>query len=297
MLHLRRAGLLDTSARTVAGESLSTLLDWWEDSPRRHALRQTLKERDGVDPDNVIMGPGRARERGLTATVCFPLGNLTPGGSVIKATAIDPAMAGADGVYRMTGRARVFTSESAAVAAIQSHGEDRVQAGDVIVMMARGPMGSGMEETYQVTSALKMLDFGKHVAVVTDARFSGVSTGACVGHVTPEALAGGPIGKVSDGDWIEIVVDRIGLDGSVNLVGEGERRFSAEEGAEVLARRPAPVLEPDPGLPADTRLWAALQEASGGSWGGAVFDAERILGALRAARAQKMPGTSNHLAC
>ena len=61
-------------------------------------------------------------------------------------------------------------------------------------------MGSGMEEIYQITSALKHLDFGKHIAVSTDARFSGVSTGACIGHVSPEALAGGPIGKVLEGD-------------------------------------------------------------------------------------------------
>lgn len=281
MLHLRDAGLLDTQALTVTGEPIGTLLDWWKDSRRRFELRRVLRQRDGVDPDNVIMSPSRAREKGLTPTVCFPLGNLTPGGSVIKATAIDPSMVGDDGVFRMTGRARVFTSESAAVAAIKSHGEDRIVAGDVIVMMARGPMGSGMEETYQVTSALKMLDFGKHVAVVTDARFSGVSTGACIGHVTPEALAGGPIGKVRDGDWIEIVVDRLRLTGSVNLVGEGDRRFSAEEGARVLADRPMPDLQPDPDLPADTRLWAALQQVSGGSWGGAVYDADMILASIQ----------------
>ena len=127
----------------------------------------------------------------------------------------------ADGVYRKTGPARVFHTETAAIAAIKSHGPDRIQPGDIIVLICRGPMGSGMEEIYQITSALKHLDFGKHIAVLTDARFSGVSTGACIGHVTPEALAGGPIGKVLDGDMIEIMIDRVNLEGSVNLVGAG----------------------------------------------------------------------------
>jgi dihydroxyacid dehydratase/phosphogluconate dehydratase len=142
-------------------------------------------------------------------------------------------------------------------------------------------MGSGMEEIFQITSALRYLDFGKHIAVLTDARFSGVSTGACIGHVTPEALAGGPIGKLVDGDVIEITIDRVRLEGSVNLVGAGGRKFGVEEGTRVLAaRHPRPDLAPDPQLPADSRLWATLQNVSGGTWGGCVFDAEAIVRAL-----------------
>jgi len=138
-----------------------------------------------------------------------------------------------------------------------------------------------MEETYQITSALKFLKWGKEVAVLTDARFSGVSTGACIGHVGPEALAGGPIGKVRDGDVIQIVVDRNLLTGSVDLVGEGGQRFSPEQGAEILAKRSAPVtLAPDVDLPEDTRLWAALQRVGGGAWGGCVYDVDRIIEAL-----------------
>ena len=115
-------------------------------------------------------------------------------------------------------------------------------------------MGAGMQETYQVTAALKYLPHCKHVAVLTDARFSGVSTGACIGHVGPEALAGGPIGKVLDGDLIEIVIDRNRLEGAINLVGQGETLFGAEEGTRVLAERPPrPDLAPDPDLPEDTR--------------------------------------------
>jgi putative YjhG/YagF family dehydratase len=281
MLHLRRAGLLETSALTASGETLGAMLDWWEQSERRDALRRTLRERDGVDPEDVIMDPDGARRRGLTSTVTFPSGNLAPDGSVIKSTAIDPGVVDADGVYRKTGPARVFRTEAAAIEAIKSEGPDRLQAGDILVLMCRGPMGSGMEEIYQITSALKYLSFGKHVAVLTDARFSGVSTGACIGHVSPEALAGGPIGKVRDGDRIEIVIDRVNLNGTVNLVGEDGRAFNAEEGARVLAARPLREdLEPDPELPADTRLWAALQNASGGTWGGCVYDVDAIVTAL-----------------
>jgi putative YjhG/YagF family dehydratase len=281
MLHLRRLGLLDEGCLTAAGVPLGQVLDGWQGSERRRRLRAVLCEQDGIDPDDVILSPERARQRGLTSTVTFPRGNLAPEGSVIKSTAIDPGVVDADGVYRKTGPARVFTSERAAVAAIKSRGDDRVKPGDVVVLICRGPLGAGMEEIYQVTSALKHLSFGKHVAVVTDARFSGVSTGACIGHVGPEALAGGPIGKVRDGDRIRIVVDRNRLEGSADLVGEGEAEFGPEEGTRVLARRPPrPDLAPDPDLPADTRLWAALQAVSGGTWGGCVYDVEAIVARL-----------------
>ncbi|MCU1272863.1 MAG: Dihydroxy-acid dehydratase [Bryobacterales bacterium] len=283
MLHLKRAGLLELDVLTASGETLGRMLDWWERSERRSRLRQVLRERDGVDPDDVIMDPAGASKRGLTPTVTFPLGNLAPGGSVIKSTAIDPSVVDEDGVYRKTGPARVFRTEIAAIAAIKSNGPDRIQPGDIIVLICRGPMGSGMEEIFQITSALRYLDFGKHIAVLTDARFSGVSTGACVGHVTPEALAGGPIGKVLDGDMIEIAIDRVRLAGSINLVGAGGRVFGAEEGTKVLAGRPPrPDLAPDPELPVDSRLWAVLQNASGGTWGGCVFDADAITAALDA---------------
>jgi putative YjhG/YagF family dehydratase len=281
MLHLRRLGLLHEDALTATGEPLGAVLDWWEGSERRRALRALLTERDGVDPDEVIMAPERARDRGLTSTVTFPRGNLAPEGAVIKSTAIDPRVVDADGVYRKQGRARVFTRERAAINAIKSHGPERVLPGDIIVLICGGPLGTGMEEIYQITSALKHISWGKDVAVITDARFSGVSTGACVGHVGPEALAGGPIGRVRDGDLIRIVVDRNTLVGSVDLVGEGDVVYGEEEGARVLAARdPRPDLAPHPALPADTRLWAALQQAGGGTWGGCVYDVEAIVAAL-----------------
>ncbi|MBS1874168.1 MAG: YjhG/YagF family D-xylonate dehydratase [Acidobacteria bacterium] len=280
MLHLRRAGLLETGVLTASGETLGRMLDWWEGSERRARLREVLRERDGVDPDEVIMDPQTAAGRGLTSTVCFPTGNLAPEGSVIKSTAIDPTVVDADGVFRKRGPAKVFTTEPAAMEAIK---DGTIRPGDVIVLMCRGPMGAGMEETFQMTSALKHLSFGKHVAVLTDARFSGVSAGACIGHVSPEALAGGPIGKVRTGDTIEIVIDRNRLDGSVNLVGPDGGGVA--EGDRILAERPAPEgLQRDAALPDDTRLWAALQDVSGGPWGGSIYDVEAILRVLEAGR-------------
>ena len=278
MLHLREAGLLDTAAKTVSGESLDACLDWWKQSERRRELRRELEARDGIDPDDVIMSPDRARSNGLTATICFPVGNLAPEGSVIKSTSIDPSIVDDDNVYRHTGPARVFISEEAAIQAIKS-GE--VTQGDVIVLVCGGPLGAGMQEIYQVTSALKQIPHCKHVAVLTDSRFSGVSTGACIGHVSPEALAGGPIGKVQEGDQIEIVIDRNTLTGSVQLVGDANAIFGAEKGAlELAQRKPRADLKPHPQLPEDTRLWAALVQASGGVWGGCVYDADMIISKL-----------------
>jgi dihydroxyacid dehydratase/phosphogluconate dehydratase len=176
----------------------------------------------------------------------------------------------------------VFLTEPAAIAAIKAN---RVQAGDVLVLICRGPLGAGMEETYQLTGALRYLPFGKRVAVVTDARFSGVSTGACIGHVSPEALAGGPIGRVRDGDLIEIVIDTRTLEGRLNLVGEAGADAGVEEGTRILERRGArPDLAPDPNLPDDTRIWAALQDVSGGPWGGSVYDVAAILEVIAAGK-------------
>jgi putative YjhG/YagF family dehydratase len=282
MLHLRRMGVLDTRVLTAEGLTLDEQLNAWESSERRGALREQLLKHDGIDPDDVIMGPDTARARGLAPTVCFPQGNLAPEGSVIKSTAIDPSVVDSDGVYRLIGPARVFLSEPSAIAAIK---DNRINAGDVLVLICRGPMGAGMEETYQLTGALRYLPFGKHVAVVTDARFSGVSTGACIGHVSPEALAGGPVGRLRDGDLIEITIDTRTLLGTLNFVGEGGVSCGAAEGARILERRgPRPDLAADPALPDDTRIWAALQDVSGGAWGGSVFDADAILRVIAAGK-------------
>ena len=282
MLHLRQAGLLDTSVKTVSGESLGTCLDWWKDSSRRRNLKKILQTQDGIDPEDVIMEPDRARSKGLTSTVCFPVGNLAPEGSVIKSTAIDPSLIDESNVYRHLGPAKVFVTEEAAIQAIKG---GQVAGGDVVVLICGGPAGAGMQEIYQITAALKQLPACKNVAVLTDARFSGVSTGACIGHISPEALAGGAIGRVQDGDQIEVIVDRGKLVGSVNLIGDSAGIFGAEEGTRRLARRsPRSDLAPHSALPDDTRLWAALVQASGGVWGGCVYDVDTIVARIEGSK-------------
>ena len=182
----------------------------------------------------------------------------------------------------MTGPARVFTTERATIAAIKSQGDDRIKPGEVIVLICRGPLGAGMEEVYQITSALKYMPYADTVALITDARFSGVSSGPCIGHVCPEALADGPIGKVRDGDLIRVVIDPIKLEGSIDLVEAHATGDFAPADATLAARLPRPDLRPDPALPADTRLWAALQNASGGPWRGSVYDVDRIVRVIEA---------------
>jgi xylonate dehydratase len=278
MLHLRDLGLLDLGCLTITGAPWGDVLAAWEKSDRRTRFRALLEERDGIDRDTVILPPAQARAAGLTSTVAFPIGNLAPEGALIKSTSIDPSVLDADGILRHEGPVRFFTSERSAMHAIR---EKRIIAGDVIILAGCGPMGTGMEETYQLTSALKHLPFGKHVALVTDARFSGVSTGACIGHVGPEALAGGPLGRLREGDRVRIVIDRKALTGSVDLVGHGDATWTAAEAAATLRdRTPHPDLAPHPSLPNDTRLWAALQAISGGTWGGCVYDVDAILAAL-----------------
>jgi putative YjhG/YagF family dehydratase len=282
MLHLRRLGLLKTDALTVTGRTVGENLDAWEKSERRKKFRDILRELDGVDPDEVIFAHEAARKRGLTGTLVFPRGNLALEGSVVKAAAIDSSLFDANGIYRHEGPARVFVNEKDAMAAIK---QNRIRPGDVLVLAGIGPMGTGMEETYQVTGALKYLPHGKQVVLLTDARFSGVSTGACIGHIGPEGLAGGPIGKILEGDVIRIVIDRNKIEGSVDFVGEGTERFSSEEGAKKLAKRAMRKdLAPNAALPEDTKLWAALQAASGGTWAGCVYDPDRIMERLATKR-------------
>ncbi|UCD38267.1 MAG: YjhG/YagF family D-xylonate dehydratase [Fidelibacterota bacterium] len=283
MLHLRVMGLLNTAVITASGESLDENLDWWRESERRRSAQARLSDTNGVDFRHVIMDVDAAHEAGLTSTVVFPVGNIAPHGSVIKATAIDPSLIEEDKVYRHTAEARVFVSEKDAIRAIKGQGDDPIRPGHIIVLIGCGPLGTGMEETYQLTSALAYIPWGKNVPVLTDARFSGVSTGACIGHIGPEALAGGAVGKLRDGDLIEIIVDQQALTGSINFIGEGEQRYSADEAIRVLnARESHPALKANENLPADTRLWAALQNASGGTWSGCIYDVEKLVEILGA---------------
>ncbi len=286
MLHLRKLGLLDTQVATVTGQSLGENLDWWESSERRGVFRKYLLEKNGVSPDQIIMTPDNAKKNGLTSTVSFPIGNIAPEGSVIKSTAIDPSVVDPDGIYRNLGYARVFNTEKEAISSIKSQKKDlKLKAGDIMVLKCGGPMGTGMEEVYQITAALKHLSYGKEIALITDARFSGVSTGACIGHVGPEALAGGPIGRIEEGDLIEIIIDRERLEGTINLVGDNSGHHGKAWGTKTLAeRKDSESLKPHPKIPDDSRLWASLQDVSGGTWGGCVFDVDQIIKTLEAGK-------------
>jgi dihydroxyacid dehydratase/phosphogluconate dehydratase len=205
-------------------------------------------------------------DRGFGGTLIFPRGNLAPEGAVVKATAIDPSLWIND-VYEHIGPARVFVSEEAAIEAVKSTGTDRIRSGEVMVLLCRGPVGAGMPETAQITISLKLTRALKNTPLLTDGRFSGFSSGPCIGHIGPEALSGGPVGKLRDGDVIRIRLDRAKLQGTIETVD-----------AALLDRRPLREdLRPDPNLPAATRLWAALQQSGGGTWGGCVYDVQRII--------------------
>ncbi|WP_077624677.1 YjhG/YagF family D-xylonate dehydratase [Sediminibacillus massiliensis] len=280
MLHLRDLGLLELDAMTVTGKTLGENLDWWEQSERRQRMKERLIEADDIQPEDVIMSPKQAKERGLSSTITFPVGNIAPEGAVIKSTSIDPEVIDENGIYYHKNPAKVFTSERKAIAAIKN-GE--IEKGDIMVVTGCGPLGTGMEETYQLTSALKHLSYGKYVTLLTDARFSGVSTGACIGHIGPEGLAGGPIGKLKDGDVIEVEIDTRNLTGHIHFMGTADSPLSSQEAAEVLNKRQQNEdIRPSEGLPDDTRLWAALQKVSGGTWRGSVYDVDRIIEVLNA---------------
>lgn len=286
MLHLRDMGLLHLDVMTVSGQSLGENLEWWEKSDRRQAARNLLRESDGIDPDNVIMDPVSAQSAGMSCSIVFPTGNIAPDGSVVKATSIESSLIDQDDVYRFSGSARVFYRELDAIKAIKEQDVDPLKKGEVIILIGCGPTGTGMEETYQLTSALKYLPGGKYIPIITDARFSGVSTGACIGHVGPEALADGPIGRLRDGDQIRIVIDRKNLVGQIDFVGESpDNPLDPNEAAVVLNKREEhPGISAHEKLPDDTRLWAALQSASGGTWKGCVYDVDQIIKVLEAGK-------------
>ena len=285
MLNLKKLGLLNLDVLTVTGKTLRENLEWWEESERRKYVRKFLSENDKINPNNVIMSKSNATLKGLTSTVTFPKGNIAPEGSVIKSTAIDPSVIDDDGIYRNTGLARVFNSEKEAMKSIKSTGPDKLKKGEILIIICGGPNGTGMEETYQITAALKHLSYGKHIALLTDARFSGVSTGACIGHIGPEALAGGPIGLLKDSDIIEIIIDTKKLTGSINLVGELDNNYGKAWGDKEFSLRDASLeIKANVNLPDDTRLWAALQDVSGGTWGGCVYDVDKIVETLKAGK-------------
>ena len=131
-----------------------------------------------------------------TGGIAVLYGNLAPDGCVVKQSAVAPEM------MRHKGPARVFNSEDEAIAVIYAGG---IRPGDVVVIRYEGPKGGpGMREMLNPTSAIAGMGLDKDVALITDGRFSGATRGASIGHVSPEAASGGPIGLVQEGDMIEI---------------------------------------------------------------------------------------------
>jgi dihydroxy-acid dehydratase len=180
MAELAKRGLIDTHARTVTGGTIGDTI--------RHLPGADGTVIRSVDEPYSAVGGLRVLK-----------GNLAPRGAVVKQSAVAPEM------RQHAGPARVFESEETAVEAILG---GRVEAGDVIVIRYEGPRGGpGMREMLSPTSAVKGMGLAGSVALITDGRFSGATSGASIGHVSPEAAEGGPIGLVEEGDTITIDID------------------------------------------------------------------------------------------
>lgn len=188
MKELADAGLLHTELPTVTG----------------HTVGENIAHADNRDPDVI-----RPLDKAYSATggLAFLFGNIARNGCVVKRSAVAPEMR----VHSCT--ARVFEGEEAAVKAIFG-GE--IQKGDIVVILYEGPKGGpGMREMLVPTSALAGMGLDKDVALITDGRFSGASRGASIGHVSPEAAAGGEIGLLRDGDIIDIDMDKYTINARV----------------------------------------------------------------------------------
>jgi dihydroxy-acid dehydratase len=172
-----KPGLLHMNAPTVLGRSLGDVMA------------------DARNTDTEVIRP-LAQPYSATGGLAVLFGNLAPAGAVVKAGAVDPAMA------RHRGPAVIFESQEDAAAGILA---GRVKAGDVVVIRYEGPRGGpGMPEMLAPTANLVGMGLGNSVALLTDGRFSGGTRGACVGHVSPEAAAGGPIAALREGDIVEV---------------------------------------------------------------------------------------------
>ena len=204
---LAKKGLLDLDVPTVTGKTLG------ENIAGAHIL-----DEKAIRPiDNPYSETG-----GLQIL----WGNIAPDGCVVKRSAVAPEM------QRHTGPARVFNSEEEAIDAIYN---GRIHPGDVVVIRYEGPKGGpGMREMLNPTSALAGMKLDTTVALITDGRFSGASRGAAIGHVSPEAAAGGPIGLIEEGDQIAIDIPAA----SITLLVDDEE----------LARRKAAYVEPEPNV-------------------------------------------------
>ncbi len=212
---LDRAGLIDTAAPTVHSETMSAALDQWDIArptctaeakefwragpagiPTQVAFSQSTRW-DSLDTDRAL-GCIRDVEHAYSSEggLAVLFGNLAPDGCIVKTAGVD------EEIWRFSGPARVYESQDAAVEGILG---EEVVAGDVVVIRYEGPKGGpGMQEMLYPTTYLKSRGLGKECALLTDGRFSGGTSGLCIGHASPEAAEGGLIGLVQTGDVIEI---------------------------------------------------------------------------------------------
>ncbi len=215
--------VMTVTGRTL-GENLDTLKEngfyercekWLQEFNRRYGV--SLKKEDIIRPyDNAI---------GTDGSIAILRGNLAPEGAVIKHTACPKEM------FKAVLRARPFDSEEECLDAVLKH---KVQKGDAVFIRYEGPKGSGMPEMFYTSEAISSdKELGRSIALITDGRFSGASTGPVIGHCSPEAVDCGPIALVEEGDLIEIDVEARKL----NIVGIAGERKSMEEVEEILAMR------------------------------------------------------------
>ncbi|MGX9962155.1 dihydroxy-acid dehydratase [Roseomonas sp. F4] len=211
---LDRAGLIDTSVSRVDAPTLAEALQQWDVTQTADdSVLEFFKAAPGGIPTQVAFsqaarweeldtdragGVIRAKETAFSADggLAVLAGNIAVDGCIVKTAGVDAS------ILKFTGPAKVFESQDAAVDGILG---GKVVAGDVVVVRYEGPRGGpGMQEMLYPTSYLKSKGLGKVCALVTDGRFSGGSSGLSIGHLSPEAAEGGPIGLVEDGDIIEI---------------------------------------------------------------------------------------------
>src|SRR4051794_32543948 len=207
-----RAGGISAILKTLAGKQGLLKLDCITVTGK--TLGENIASAATKDADVIRPLDNPYSERGGLAVL---FGNLAPNGSVLKTGAVDPRM------MKFRGPAVIFESEESATAGVL---EGKVKAGDVVVIRYEGPRGGpGMQEMLSATSAIMGRGLGESVALLTDGRFSGATRGACIGHVSPEAAAGGPIGLIEPGDVIAIDIPN--------------RRLDLEVPDDVLAKRRA----------------------------------------------------------
>jgi dihydroxy-acid dehydratase len=219
-VQIELADILDLNVMTVTGNTLGENLERLKTEGffqrgEGYLANYRLKREDVIHRVDDNKGFG---------SIAVLKGNIAPEGAVVKFSAVGPDM------LTHEGPARVFDREEAALDAVMN---GDIEPGSVIVLRYEGPRGSGMPEILATTEALVTNPKLQHTAIITDGRFSGATRGPCIGHVSPEAVAGGPIALVEDDDLLTIDIPGRNL----NIVGHADRRLDSGEVQSLLAER------------------------------------------------------------